>query len=227
MKFVLTNDDGYDAPGLEALCSAISSLGEAVVVAPEHPQSGVGHRVTTQDAIAVTSMKPGAFAIDGTPADCARIALTHLCPDADWLVSGINRGGNMGADTYISGTVAAAREAALLGMKSIAVSQYVARGRSVDWEITAARASQIIANLIQRPLDAGEFWNVNLPHPEHTAPLLNAVHCEMDVLPLDVRYRETDGRLIYNGDYHERPRSPGKDVSVCFGGDVAVTRMRI
>ena len=123
--FLLTNDDGWDAPGLEALHAAAASLGPCRIVAPRGPYSGCGHRVTTHEPIAVCRGPEGQHIVDGTPADCVRLALHHLAPDARWLLSGINPGGNLGTDVYHSGTVAAVREGVLHGMPGIAISRLV------------------------------------------------------------------------------------------------------
>ena len=113
MRILLTNDDGIDAPGLAALRDAAAVLGgDLVVVAPAECHSGCGHRVTTDRAIRVEELARGRFRVGGTPADCVRIAVAQLVPDAALVLSGINAGGNLGADVHHSGTVAAAREAA-------------------------------------------------------------------------------------------------------------------
>ena len=110
MKILLTNDDGIDAPGLEALAAAARCLaGEVVVVAPAEPHSGCGHRVTTDRPLAVAEIAAGWYRVSGTQADCVRLALGRLVPDAALVISGINAGGNLGADIHLSGTVAAAR----------------------------------------------------------------------------------------------------------------------
>src|SRR5262245_11374774 len=124
MKFLLTNDDGIDAPGLRALQQAAVALGESVLVAPRDHQSGCSHRVTTGTGIRLEERAPGEFALDGTPADCVRVGLHLLTRDATWVLSGINQGGNLGADVHVSGTVAAVREAALHGLPGVALSQY-------------------------------------------------------------------------------------------------------
>src|SRR2546421_90555 len=102
MRLLLTNDDGIDAPGLESLLSAVTTLSEAIVVAPDCHLSGCGHRVTTNSPIRLATRAAGRWAIDGTPADCVRVALMHLTADIDWVLSGINEGGNLGADVYHS-----------------------------------------------------------------------------------------------------------------------------
>src|SRR4051794_8133913 len=98
MKFLISNDDGIDAPGLQALVTAARTLGDAIVVAPAGPQSGVSHQVTWEGAVRVEERAEQRFALHGTPADCARIGLLRIAPDANWVLSGINHGGNLGAD---------------------------------------------------------------------------------------------------------------------------------
>src|SRR5205085_713736 len=170
--FLLTNDDGIDAPGLEALHAAARELGTVSVVAPAAGHSGCGHRVTTETGIRVLEVSPGRFAVEGTPADCVRVGLHELAPEANWILSGINAGGNLGADVYHSGTVAAVREAALHGRAGIALSQYRRRGIEFDWHRATILVLPVLRELLMRPLSPGAFWNVNLPHllPEAPAP---------------------------------------------------------
>lgn len=227
MRIVLTNDDGIDAPGLAALAAAAARLGdEAVIVAPLEPHSGCGHRVTTDRPIRVREAGPGLFAVTGTPADCVRLALATLVPDAALVVAGINAGGNLGVDVHHSGTVAAAREAALHGRRAVAASQYHRRGAAIDW----GRATRWLEEVFERlPLDAtppGEFWNVNLPDLPAAAGDPAVVECGLDASPFTLVYRPTDEGWRYESSYHERPRMPGGDVDVCFGGAIAVTRLR-
>src|SRR5436853_563150 len=106
MRFLLTNDDGIDAPGLSALIEAARELGEVAIVAPERTHSGCGHQVTTHGPIQLRRLAANRLAITGTPADCVRLALHSLAPDFDWVLSGVNAGGNLGADVFHSGTVA-------------------------------------------------------------------------------------------------------------------------
>src|SRR6195952_4028724 len=124
MKFLVTNDDGIDAPGLTALVAAARCCGEPVVVAPSGPQSGVSHAVTWHEGVRLEPRGQNRFAVHGTPADCTRLGLLHAVPDAKWILSGINHGANLGADVHYSGTVAAVREAVLHGWPGIAVSYY-------------------------------------------------------------------------------------------------------
>jgi 5'-nucleotidase len=227
MKLLLINDDGIDAPGLEALFQAAVQLGDPVVVAPEGALSGCSHQVTTHQPLRVREVAAGRVALGGTPADCVRIGLQHIAPDAGWVLSGINAGGNLGADVYHSGTVAAAREAVLHGWPAVALSHYHKRGVPIDWPRATAWAVPLLRELLARPLPRGSFWNINLPHlaPDRTDP--EAVHCRLDPSPLPLSYRKADEGWHYDGDYHQRRREPGTDVDVCFRGQVAVTRIAL
>lgn len=238
MKVVVTNDDGIDAPGLAALEQVALKLGcEIVLVAPATHQSFMGHRVTTTEPLAVVERARNRFSVGGTPADCVRVALRCLAPDAAWLIAGINQGANLGADTYISGTVGAAREATLLGCPAIAISQYVAARRHADWEAAARRAEGTLRRLMEGRVGPGPatgnglgrhwFWNVNLPHPEDAWSGCDEVVCPLDTSPFDVRYRREGDRYFYEGNYHERPRKPGSDIDWCFRGRIAITAITL
>lgn len=226
---LLTNDDGVDAPGLAALYAAAEGLGARRVVAPCGPYSGCGHVVTTHKTVVIARRGEDRYAVEGTPADCVRMAIHHLVPGLSWVLSGINAGGNLGTDTHHSGTVAAVREAAIHGKPGIAVSHYIARGRAVDWGRAARWARAVIADLIARPWEPNTFWNVNLPHPGPEAADPAVVFCPLDPSPLPLDYRLEPGGLVahYTGDYQARARVAGSDVDVCFGGRIAVTLVRI
>ena len=227
MRLLLTNDDGIDAAGLHALLSAARGLGEPVVIAPAGPQSGVSHAVTTGAAVCVEARSADRFAVHGTPADCVRVGLHRLCPDAGFILSGINHGGNLGADVYYSGTVAAVREAVLHGWSGVALSHYRKREREFDWPRAAGWAARVLADLLARPPEPGTFHNVNLPHLRPDEPDPEIVFCPLDPHPLPLSYRHEGGGMHYDGDYHSRARTPGTDVDVCFGGRIAVTRIKL
>jgi 5'-nucleotidase len=227
MQFLLTNDDGIDAPGLDALLAAVRGLGEPVVVAPAGPQSGCSHAVTTGQAVRVEPRGEGRYAVHGTPADCTRVGLIHLVPGANWVLSGINHGGNLGADVHYSGTVAAVREAVLHGWPGIAVSHYKKKHLDYDWPRASAWVARVLAELLAKPPEPGTFWNVNVPHLAPGEPDPDVVYCPLDPHPLPLSYRHEAEGLHYNGDYHNRQRTPGADVDVCFGGQIAVTRVRL
>jgi 5'-nucleotidase len=228
MKFLLSNDDGIDAPGLQALLGAARTVGEPVVVAPAGPQSGVSHAVTSHGPVRIESRGDSCFAVYGTPADCTRVGLLKLVPDAEWVLSGINHGGNLGADVHYSGTVAAVREAVLHGWPGVAISHYHREGFEFDWARATNWAARVLADLLARPTEPGLFYNVNLPHlaPSDSDPEM--VFCALDPHPLPLSYRHEEGSgLYYDGVYRSRDRTRGADVDVCFGGRIAVTAIRL
>lgn len=224
---LLCNDDGIEAEGLAALRAVAESLFDEVwIVAPRSQMSQIAHRVTTDTPIDYEPRGERVFAIGGTPADCVRVALARLLPAApDWVLSGVNHGGNLGRhDFAISGTVAAVREAAFQGIPGVALSHYLRRGLAVDWESAGRRARRVLEELLAERPGPGHFWNVNLPHPAPGEPEPRSVRCEQERHSLHVHYEEPEpGQLAYAGDYHERPRVAGSDVDVCFRGDIAVT----
>ena len=227
MRFILTNDDGIDAPGLRALEEAARQVGDVIVVAPADAHSGCSHRVTTNAAIRVRQVGPNRFAVEATPADCVRVALHRFGPEPTWVLSGVNDGGNLGADVHHSGTVAAVREASLHGWPGIAFSQYKRKGWAVDWKETTTRLLPVLRDLIARPVEPGAFWSVNLPHLEPGSPPPESVFCPLDTSPLPLNFRVQGEHLHYNGDYHGRRRKAGTDVDVCFGGRIAITPLRL
>ena len=232
MHFLLTNDDGIDAEGLQALAGAIATLphGRLSIVAPMREQSQCGHRVTTHEPIRVESRGDDRFAVHGTPADCVRVALFGLGLQPDMVVSGINHGGNMGQDLVISGTVAAAREAAYHGIHAAAFSHYVIKGIALDWRRMSAWTGEVLRSLLEEPLEAGEFWNVNFPHLEPgRSTLPDITRCVPARSPLRVEFKaDEDGtEFHYTGVYASRPQDAGSDVEACFGGKVAVSRLSI
>jgi 5'-nucleotidase len=240
MLLVLSNDDGVEAEGIATLHSVLSDRSECLIVAPRGPQSGVGHAVTTTEPMSLEELEPGRFGLGGTPADCARVALGRRAafarkavgrdeiPASDlWMVAGINHGANLGVDTYISGTAAAAREAAILGFPAIAISQYVGRHRRPDWSVTAVRARQALDALFERSPRPGFFWNVNLPHPADESTDHELVFCPMDPSPHAFHYETREGKLHWVSDFHSRPRRPGHDIDVCMGGEISITEIPV
>jgi len=226
MNFVLTNDDGIDAPGLQALKEAVG--GQGVIVAPDGPLSGCSHRVTTHEGpIRVERRDAENFCVYGTPADCVRLAFNQLHPEGTVLVAGINPGGNLGVDIYLSGTVAAAREAAFHGYPSIAVSQYIKRGLLLDWATSSRHAARAVAQLLERDHAPGTYWNINLPHVAADESDPEIVHCAPCTQPLPVGYRVEGEHYHYEGVYSDRARDPGADVDLCFSGKITVSQLRL
>ena len=226
MTFILTNDDGIDAPGIRSLLKAVDGK-KVIIAAPKDHLSGCSHQVTTTRPIQVQRRSDNEYAIAGTPADCTRIALTHICQDVKYVLSGINAGGNMGADVYISGTVAAVREAAFHGISGIAISHYRKGKRNVDWDVAARWTAGVLADLLNRPPEVGTYWNVNLPHLLPGDPDPEVVFCQPCTQPLPVNYRIEGDNFYYVGDYAQRDRTKGSDVDVCFSGKIAVTLLRL
>ncbi|MFM7427343.1 MAG: 5'/3'-nucleotidase SurE [Elainella sp.] len=238
MTWLLTNDDGIDAPGLRALRQAVVQFWAAesitkpvITVAPLHHHSGCSHQVTTHRPIQIEQRSEFEYAIDGTPADCIRIALSHLQLQPELVLSGINAGGNLGADIYVSGTVAAVREAALYRLPGIAISHYIYQRRAIDWD----RASKLTVGVLnallsqfQSPDPNGGLWNVNLPHLEGDAPDPALVLASLCTQPLPAVYKSIEtGALQYAGEYGKRQRDLGSDVEVCFSGNIAASRVQL
>lgn len=232
MHFLLTNDDGIDAEGLRALAGAVEMLphGRLSIVAPAREQSQCGHRVTTHEPLKVERRGEGCFAVHGTPADCVRVALFGLGLQPDFVLSGINHGGNMGQDLVISGTVAAVREAAYHGVRAAAFSHYLINGIALDWQRMSAWTGEVFSSLLAEPLGEGEFWNVNFPHlAPGSADLPEVARCLPARSPLRVEFKADDSgtHFHYSAAYSQRPKDAGSDVEACFGGKVAVSRLSI
>jgi len=165
MKILLSNDDGYQAPGLVALYEAIKDLGEVEVIAPEHNNSAKSNALTLYQPLTVRESNSGFRYVNGTPADCVHVALTGLLDSRpDLVVSGINNGANMGDDTIYSGTVGAAMEGYLFGIPAIAFSQ-----TQKGWahlESAARKARELVQHLLREGAPENSPWllNVNIPN---------------------------------------------------------------
>ena len=162
MRILVSNDDGYNAAGIEALTEALRGLGDITVVAPETNCSGSSNSLTLNRPLSVRQAANGFYYVNGTPSDCVHIALTGLLDfRPDLVVSGINNGANLGDDTLYSGTVAAATEGYLFGIPSIAFSLVKRGWQHLD---NAARvARQVVEHHIARPLDSKVLLNINIP----------------------------------------------------------------
>ena len=162
MKILVSNDDGYFAPGITLLAEALRQMGEVTVVAPERDRSGASNSLTLDRPLTVRRAPNGYFSVNGTPTDCVHIAVTGLLDfTPDLIVSGVNLGANMGDDTIYSGTVAAAAEGYLLGIPSVAVSLTSKTGEHFESAIGAAL--QIVERLRRSPIREPVLLNVNVP----------------------------------------------------------------
>jgi len=166
-RILVTNDDGVHAEGIRALVDALAPLGEITIVAPIQEASAIGHALTLRRPLRIETIDERTFAIDGTPTDCVNIALTHILHgNPDLIVSGINKGWNLGDDVTYSGTVAGALEGALLGIPSIAVS--VARDKdTAEFEPSARIAAQVAEAVLERGMPKFTLLNINVPRGEH------------------------------------------------------------
>jgi 5'-nucleotidase len=165
-RILVTNDDGYFSPGIEALAAALHALGDVIVVAPHTEASAVGHALTLRRPLRVEKIRHEWYSVDGTPTDCVNIAIDEIMPEPPALVvSGINKGLNVGDDVTYSGTVAGAFEAALLGYPGIAVS--LERGGGDSNFVPAAEiAAQVAAMVLRKALPFRTFLNINVPRGE-------------------------------------------------------------
>jgi 5'-nucleotidase len=225
MTLILTNDDGIDAPGIQALLEAVENY-DTIIAAPRDHQSGCGHQVTTTDSIQVHRFSDSKYAIAGTPADCTRIVLSHICPNPKFVLSGINAGGNLGVDAYISGTIAAVREAAMHGIPGIAISHYRKGKLDYNWQNATKLTVKVLEKLLNRDCEPGTYWNVNLPHLQPGEAEPEIIFCQPCNKPLPINYRIEGDEFYYVGDYSKRERTPGGDVDVCFSGNIAVTQLK-
>jgi 5'-nucleotidase len=169
MRILITNDDGIHAPGMAIMEKVARELSSDVwLVAPESEQSGTSHSLSLSNPIRVREISERHFAVRGSPTDCVIIGCNLLLKDGlpDLLISGINRGANTADDVTYSGTIAAAMEGTLLGVRSIALSQVFTRGQPVKWQTAERHAANVIGALAKAELRKGVFLNVNFPDVE-------------------------------------------------------------
>ncbi|MBI1922403.1 MAG: 5'/3'-nucleotidase SurE [Geobacter sp.] len=164
MRILVTNDDGIHAPGITALAEALRALGEVAVVAPDRERSAVGHALTLHHPLRVREIGPDIYSVDGTPTDCVNMGIHSLLAERpDIVVSGINRGANMGDDVTYSGTVSAAMEATLMGIPAFAVSLATLEEEG-NYESAAHWAVKIASEIYKRRLPPDTFLNINVPN---------------------------------------------------------------
>ena len=182
MHILLSNDDGYFAPGLEALAASLVAFAKITVVAPERDRSGASNSLTLDRPLTVRRATNGFFFVNGTPTDCVHLAVTGLLEGLpDIVISGVNHGANMGDDTIYSGTVAAATEGFLLGIPSLAIS-LVAHGGD-NFATAAQVAAEMVKRFEERPLASPALLNINVPDvPYHEL-------CGLEVTRLGKRHK--------------------------------------
>lgn len=236
MRFLLTNDDGADVAGLAALQRAVADLGESVVVVPRDGTASRGHGVTRDAVLSVEQTADRQYVVDGLPADCVRLALTVLRDQIgpiDWVLAGINHGANLGVDVYYSGTVGAAREAAILGLPAVALSQYYRPGVEPDWARAERWARSIVRQMVERCDAQAALWNVNFPALRADQKFIGVAVCPVSTDPVPVVYENVQpveqGPLAvrYTGVYAERAAGNDTDVERLFAGWITVTALRL
>ncbi len=168
MRILLSNDDGYDAPGLQELVRTLEGDHEVTVVAPAQEQSAKSHAFSMWDPLRVQKRGPARYAIHGTPADCVYVGLHSLCEDRpEIVISGINKGANLGEDVHYSGTVAAAKEAALQGITGLAVSLFLDRALPQaprQFDTAAAVTLRVLQRLQAEDHPPRSLYNLNVPN---------------------------------------------------------------
>lgn len=232
MHILVSNDDGYNAPGIEALAREMRRFGKVTVVAPEHNHSGASNSLTLNKPLSVTQFDADTFVVSGTPSDCVHLALTGLLDEKpDLVVSGINCGANMGDDTMYSGTVAAAVEGYIFGIDSLAFSQ-IDKGWS-ELDSATRMAGTIVERFLARreKSDQPVLLNVNMPNmPFETMQGVQATRlgrrnqAERMIDQINPR-----GLPIYWLGAAGKPRdaSPGTDFWATSHGYVSVTPLQI
>jgi 5'-nucleotidase len=228
LRILVTNDDGIEAPGILAVAEALRPLGQVTVAAPLEPRSGSSHGVTSDRPIAVRETERGGqrwIAIDALPATCVRLAVEELLSEMpDLVISGINRGENLGTVTFYSATVGAAREAAFLGLPAVAVNLVAANG--LGYETAAAVTAQIIGAIGPKGIPKGTFLNINVP-PLLREGLRGVRLTRQDMrAPID-RFKKTvrpDGTTAYLPRWeHLEPAAEGTDIWAVRNGYVSVS----
>jgi 5'-nucleotidase len=166
-RILVTNDDGVHSDGLKQLADALTPLGEVTVVAPIQEASAIGHALTLRRPLRIEAVRSNWSAIDGTPTDCINVAITHILKGIpDLIVSGINKGWNLGDDVTYSGTVSGALEGALLGIPSIAVSAERVKD-DAEYGPSAKAAALVAAMVLERGLPKFTLLNINVPSGEN------------------------------------------------------------
>ena len=229
MRILISNDDGYLAPGINALADALASVADIVVVAPDSNRSGASNSLSLDRPLSVTKAGNGFYFVNGTPTDCVHIALTGMLDyRPDLIVSGINNGQNMGDDTLYSGTVAAATEGFLFGIPAIAFSQVEYGWGNID------AAARVARDLVMRRFDelpSPYLLNVNIPNLPYeqlgtvTATRLGRRHQAEPV----IRAQDPRGREIFwiGPPGATRDAGEGTDFHATSQGQVSITPLQI
>ncbi len=230
MRILLSNDDGYQAPGIRALYDALSAIADTIVVAPDRDRSGASNSLTLEQPIRAAEAENGFVRVEGTPTDCVHLAITGLLSEEpDMVVSGINAGANMGDDVLYSGTVAAATEGRFLGYPAMALS--IASHTPRHFATAARIATQLVQALRDQPLAADSILNVNIPDlPFDELQGLRATRLghRHKAEPV-VKDEDPRGRPIYwvGPAGAEQDAGPGTDFHAVRNGFVSITPLQV
>ncbi|MCB1831435.1 MAG: 5'/3'-nucleotidase SurE [Chromatiaceae bacterium] len=230
MRILLSNDDGYRAPGLKALYDALLPFAELTVVAPERNRSGASNSLTLEHPIRAEQAENGFIRVDGTPTDCVHLAITGLLEqEPDMVIAGINAGANLGDDVLYSGTVAAATEGRFLGLPAIALSMNSVEPRF--YETGAKVAAMLVERLSVLPLSPDTIINVNipdLPFTELKGYRVTRLGHRHKAEPV-VKATDPRGRTIYwvGPAGSEQDAGPGTDFDAVRTGFVSVTPLQV
>jgi 5'-nucleotidase len=230
MKILVSNDDGYQSPGLLALVAALESIAEVAVVAPDRDRSGASNSLTLDMPLRAIRTERGSIRVNGTPTDCVHLAITGLLErEPDLVVAGINHGPNLGDDVIYSGTVAAATEGRFLGLPAIALSMDAFEPQHLD---TAARVGvRLVERLQAEPLESNLILNVNVPDIPYdqlkgfAATRLGHRHKAEPV----TASRDPRGRTVYwvGPAGPEQDAGPGTDFYAVRSGYVSITPLQV
>lgn len=230
MRILICNDDGINAPGLHLLERiACTFTSDVWVVAPETEQSGASHALTLHRPLRLRSIDTRHYTVDGTPSDCVLLAVNRLLRDRkpDLVLAGINRGGNLGEDVHYSGTVAAAMEGTLLGVRALALSQVFVSPRPVRWGTSARFVPIIVRTVIGMPWARNVLINVNFPDVD--SDIVSGIevvrqgkrkigdHLEERVDPRGRPY------IWIGGQRNEDRHRPGTDLEAVCRGAITIT----
>ncbi len=229
MHFLLSNDDGYMAPGLEVLAREISRLGKVTVVAPDRDRSGASNSLTLDTPLSVKTAKNGFRYVNGTPTDCVHLAITGLLDDVpDMVISGINSGPNLGDDVLYSGTVAAAMEGRFLGRPAVAVS--LAGYNATHYDNAASLVCTFLERMLSESLPPDLLLNINIPDFSQSEPgrwettRLGKRHKS----EASVRMSDPKGREVFwiGPAGHGNDAGPGTDFYAIENGNISVTPLQ-
>lgn len=233
-RVLLTNDDGIDAPGLAIMEHIAAQIAREVwVVAPEHDQSGQSHAVSLHHALRITDRGGKRFGVTGTPGDCAAIGLCHIMKDnlPQLVLSGVNRGLNLGLETVFSGTVGGAMTAMMLGVPAIAMSQAYADRNNVTWDCSRELGAEVVRKLLAMGWGKDAVLNVNFPPgPASEAGEMTLARQGVGMVAgMNVDTRTDPRGMTYhwlNFRRGDRPQGPESDYSALRAGRIVVTPLR-